>query len=586
MTAMPEFPKIGRAALALAARGWFVFPLKPRAKQPLSARGFQDATTDPKTITDWWARWPDANLGLWPGPSKLFVVDIDGPIGEQTAARLGLLAEPTMTCITGRPDGGRHLYFHGPGFPVSNVDLGPGLDIRSHGGYVVIPPSIHPSGAAYTWAGRMDELRTLPDNVLAMLRETTGHVGSTALAPVQVGTTIADGGRNNTLARIAGRLLVKHPLAEATELLWACNVANCHPPLERREVEAIVASLAQREARKPSRQTDTGRTLAIAQPMDEAPEEDRLDPALYASGQADRAIARQREDLSGAPQWFSRDLRDLVGPMLPGELHVVGALMGNGKTTYAFSELEWLSSNGYPTLYLPLEVDVEDTRRRLAAWALGIPWKHVARNEIDEEAHAAIEKQLRIDAAKTSMQFPDDKRISLERLAYWMRWGAQEFGAKVAFIDHFHRMDFGGIGVNYRVQVTETVRALKDLAREHRMVIIATAQLNKDTAAALDRYYPPTLGRLKESAGIGEEADSVLMLSRVLKGEVNAETMRMIQQGHVKERDYEEPNAMRVTCRKHRIDDDARDQHVRLVVSGGRASDRYPYPDHQYGRET
>lgn len=573
MSAAPAISRLAVAALRYAQQGWFVFPLKPREKQPLSQRGFQDATTDAKTIGGWWQRWPDANIGLWPGPSKLFVVDIDGPIGEQTASALGLLAEPTLTCVTGRKDGGRHLYFHGPGFPVSNVDLGPGLDIRSHGGYVVVPPSIHPSGAPYTWSGRVEELRELPDNVLARLRETTGHTG-TAVAPLNVGDSIGEGGRNNTLTRIAGRLLAKHPLAETVELLWACNVANCRPPLDRREVEAIVASLAQREARKPSRQTGTGQTLAIAQPGEDL-EDERLDPVAYATAQADRAIARQREDLSGSPQWFARDLRDLVGPMLPGELHVVGALMGNGKTTFAFSALEYLVANAYPTLYLPLEVDVEDTRRRLAAWALQIPWKHVARNAVDEEAAAAIEARLRHDATVRHMQFPDDRRVSLERLAHWMRWGAEEFGAKVAFIDHFHRMDFGAVGINYRVQVTETVRALKDLAREHRMVIIATAQLNRDAAAPLDRYYPPTLGRLKESSGIGEEADSVLMLSRVLRGEVDAQTMRMIMQGHVKERDYEEANAMRVTCRKHRIDDDARDQHVRLAVTDGRATDRY-----------
>lgn len=49
-------------------------------------------------------------------------------------------------------DGGRHLYLRHPGFEVPNrVGIRPGLDLRGDAGYVVAPPSIHPSGQPYRW---------------------------------------------------------------------------------------------------------------------------------------------------------------------------------------------------------------------------------------------------------------------------------------------------------------------------------------------------------------------------------------------------------------------------------------------------
>ena len=67
------------AALKWADRGFAVFPLKPRDKEPLGSvvpHGFQDATRDPGVIRDWWRREPKANIGLRTGEGK-FVLDLE-----------------------------------------------------------------------------------------------------------------------------------------------------------------------------------------------------------------------------------------------------------------------------------------------------------------------------------------------------------------------------------------------------------------------------------------------------------------------------------------------------------------------------
>jgi len=63
-------------ALQLAAKGKYVFPCRPRGKEPLTSHGFKDATTDPEQIRRWWSEHPDANLGLATGLlSRLVVLD-------------------------------------------------------------------------------------------------------------------------------------------------------------------------------------------------------------------------------------------------------------------------------------------------------------------------------------------------------------------------------------------------------------------------------------------------------------------------------------------------------------------------------
>lgn len=146
------------AALSYARRGWPVFPCRPRGKEPLTAHGFKDATTDPATIRSWWQRWPDANVALATGRvSGLVVLDVDMDKGGLDSLRTlvdrfagGELPEGPAVQTGG---GGYHLYFAYPAAPVpcSAGKAGPGLDLRGDGGYVIAPPSVHPSGGRYTW---------------------------------------------------------------------------------------------------------------------------------------------------------------------------------------------------------------------------------------------------------------------------------------------------------------------------------------------------------------------------------------------------------------------------------------------------
>jgi hypothetical protein len=566
--------------LAYAAHDWHIFPLKPQGKEPLTSAGYLDATADITTIKQWWRRWPRANIGLAPAPSGLLVLDIDGPIGEESAARLGLLAEPTLVCTTGRTDGGRHLYFTHPGFVVSNKGLAPKLDVRSDMGYVVLPPSIHPTGVPYRWSGSRNDLRDLPPAALGALRavqhEAVPAIALNRAADIASLEQVGEGARDELLTSWAGRLFAKGLLAtEVYETLLNMNATRCRPALPVADILRIVRSIGGREGAKPARHTETGQTLRIAEDEEESPPSF----AAIAEAQAAAAVERGRADLSDAPRWAFTDLHAMVGEMLPGDFWVVGSLMGNGKTALLLSQMDAFAEARTPLEYLPLELEPKDLRRRWAAWKLGLDPVAVARNhwhKLPEGAQQQHEEMIARQAACPFVHFPPERSVTLGRLAYWVEAAVNEYGAKIVMIDHFHRLDFGPASSNFRVQVTETVRRLKDLAVLHNIVILASAQLNQAEDSPLDRYHPPRLRRLKESAGIGEEADVVLMLSRRLRSVPDRADVELIRSGHRSERDFADPGVMQVTCRKHRLDDAvAGDRTVRLLVEQGRVLD-YP----------
>lgn len=166
--AQPDRPRprrLAAAALRTAAAGWAVFPVRPRGKTP-AVRGWEDAATlDPDRILAWWAgaAW---NIGIATGRSGLLVVDLDVPAtgphpaaaaarGSDVLRRLAAdaadeLARDTFAVVT--PSGGRHLYFRQPeGAGLRNTQgaLGPLIDTRGHGGYVLAAGSRGPGTRWY-----------------------------------------------------------------------------------------------------------------------------------------------------------------------------------------------------------------------------------------------------------------------------------------------------------------------------------------------------------------------------------------------------------------------------------------------------
>ena len=245
------------SALALAERGAAVLPCRPRAKEPATAHGLKDATTDPTIIRQWWQAEPAYNIGLATGAvSGLFVIDVDGLDGESEMRKLeaehGALPE-TVEVITGR---GRHIYFKMPDMPVRNSasKLAPSVDVRGDGGYVLAPPSIHPSGRRYHWSvDCANKIAPAPEWLLARLCKPKNSTTATPPAAWRdlAAAGAAEGCRDMTVTKLAGHLLYRHidPIVTLT-LLLSWNATHCAPPLPESDINRIVASICGRELKR------------------------------------------------------------------------------------------------------------------------------------------------------------------------------------------------------------------------------------------------------------------------------------------------------------------------------------------------
>ncbi|MGC5309257.1 bifunctional DNA primase/polymerase [Micromonospora zamorensis] len=206
-------PDLLAAALDYATGGWPVFMLG-RSKRPvancpacaadrghdpatcghLTCHGFYAASTDPGRVGAIVAAVPRGQLALRTGAaSGVVVVDVDpGHGGVATLARLiaAGLTPPTARVRTG--SGGLHLYYRHPGRPVScsqgkpGQGLGPGIDVKADGGYVVLPPSTHPrTGRLYRWISGHG-VKEMPPALLATCSPPPAPPAKAATGPTRV----------------------------------------------------------------------------------------------------------------------------------------------------------------------------------------------------------------------------------------------------------------------------------------------------------------------------------------------------------------------------------------------------------------
>jgi len=160
------------AALAYAENFGPVLPLVPGRKNPLTPNGKDDASRDPDVIRQWWAQYPDANIGLLAGDDLLFV-DFDPRNGGDVNA---LELPETLTATTA--SGGTHKVFRRPeGKLRAHLPEYEGIDYIRDRNYIVVAPSriapgIYghmPDGGTYDWLDVGTPIADLPTWLVAKL---------------------------------------------------------------------------------------------------------------------------------------------------------------------------------------------------------------------------------------------------------------------------------------------------------------------------------------------------------------------------------------------------------------------------------
>jgi len=147
------------------AREWALsvnlIPIEPRGKKPLVPWRMYQEHFSWDQREKWKKEWPDMNYGLVCGSiSGVVAIDFDGEEGRALFNKY----EVAGTAPVNITPNGYHALYMIPDEPIGNATgIVPGLDFRGEGGYVIIPPSIHPSGKKYRWQNPPWKFRPLPE---------------------------------------------------------------------------------------------------------------------------------------------------------------------------------------------------------------------------------------------------------------------------------------------------------------------------------------------------------------------------------------------------------------------------------------
>jgi predicted P-loop ATPase len=245
-----NYSELHLAALAYAARGWAVFPVRARGKEPLTQRGFKAATTEIAQINEWWAQWPNANIGVACGEPScgLLAIDLDidedkGIDGAESLSEWqkqeGITLPRTANTLTGR--GGQHWLYRTERATSCRTGVLAGVDVRGDGGYIIVPPSQHPNGNLYAWECQVDDVPiACADGAVFKLINKGQHRQDREFNARAI---VQSGHRNDALFRYACKL---QTMGWDDDAVWASlevyNMRKCKPPLEADELSRIIAN--------------------------------------------------------------------------------------------------------------------------------------------------------------------------------------------------------------------------------------------------------------------------------------------------------------------------------------------------------
>ncbi len=239
--------------------GWSVIPIKPGGKKPLVEwEKYQKERATEDQIKKWWSKYPNANIGVVTGIiSDIIVIDIDSKKGEEEYIAKFNELHSTISQKTGKPEATQKIFKHPGNHTYHNMArFLPDVDVRADGGYVVVPPSIHPNGKTYEWIidpvdMGLSDLLPLPDEIKKHLFAQTDRKPRNVEGWVQEALMgVEDGRRTDTCAKLAGWYLraFEGDIEQVEILLQNWNERN-RPPKDWKVINTVIDSIAKREGR-------------------------------------------------------------------------------------------------------------------------------------------------------------------------------------------------------------------------------------------------------------------------------------------------------------------------------------------------
>ena len=461
-----------KEALQYSGIGFSVIPIQPKGKKPLIPwEEYQRTRASEEVIKRWWEKWPDANLGVVTGDvSGIVVVDLEYD-GLTLSQNLHLSS--TLIASTGK---GRHLYFKYPGTEICNraaINKVKGFDLRGDGGYVLVPPSLHPDGKKYTWLTPLRALSSLPEfpiqKILTPLSPTTttttttenrnpkGWIGE-ALKEMQVGN------RDYTIFRICSRLRADGYSPDDVLTLLSPHVIEAG-----KTIEQLQAKIDNVWSRYPANRSTMENQAIIGQSLSFR--------TFHNSQEEYRKRKQQRHSVEYRTGFPKLDF--LTGGYQRSEILTVAALPGTGKTNFAIATSIALCKQGKHVVFLSTEMSFDRIWDRF----------------ISESDDALLETGL---FSVCDDFTPDIPRIEL---------ALKEHKPDIFVFDHISHV------AEEHIAVAEFMKGLKGLARKFNIPGLVMAELNRNADFVINgKRVIPRMSMIKGSATIEQVSAQILLL--------------------------------------------------------------------------
>ncbi len=244
------------SALWYCRNGKSVIPVRQDKKPLIKWERYQQQPSEEAELRDWWRRWPDANVGLVTGAiSDLTVVDCDTREGIESVE--GSLSDATAIPTATTPRGGRHYYFKHQGGISNRAGVLKGVDVRTDGGYIIVPPSRNELGC-YAWMPgcKISDVppAVLPESLLIKMQTSLRSLGgskedsSPACRQASSGVVMgfSKGHRDETLFSIALNLAKGGMPADNIKQILDFFASRCDPPFSPAEVQTKIQSALNR----------------------------------------------------------------------------------------------------------------------------------------------------------------------------------------------------------------------------------------------------------------------------------------------------------------------------------------------------
>lgn len=222
--------------------------------------------------------------------------------------------------------------------------------------------------------------------------------------------------------------------------------------------------------------------------------------------------AQQRGgELTGIPTGFT-DLDAFTHGLHPGQLIIVAARPAVGKSTFALDLARAAAiKHNKATIFFSLEMGRAEIAMRMLSAESSIYLQSMRKGNVSEADWTRL-AAVRGKINDAPLYIDDSPNMSLVEIRAKCRRLAQQVDLKMVVIDYIQLMSSGKKVESRQQEVSEFSRALKLLAKELGIPVVALSQLNRQAEQAKDKR--PELSHLRESGSLEQDADVVVLLHR------------------------------------------------------------------------